>query len=258
MSKDLEHLRQEIDKIDEQIFELLIERLKFVSKVGEHKKSEESKRPILRPGREAKMIQNIFDKAKQQGLSDNVALGFSNIWRSIIASAINHEDELKILISKPNEAQKTTICRDYMGPFTEVKILENDAEILAKLKNNESNISIFEAEENYSNTPWWLKISENEELNIFARLPLINNQNADSYFFAVSNIKPEPTGNDKFIYSIKGDIPASFSGEYDIISTHKDFKLIEANDFLIDFSQNFAGRYLGCYSYLVASSYSPD
>lgn len=251
MSKDLEHLRQEIDKIDDKIFDLLIERLKFVSKVGEHKKSTTIKKPILRPGREAKMIQNIYNKATSSDLNKNVSLGFANIWRNIISSAVNHEDDLKILISKPNEAEKLVICRDYMGPYTSIQILDNDSTLLKLLENNESNISILQVENKYQTKPWWLEINDNEELNIFARPPLINNTNTNSYFFAISNIKPEPIGNDKFIYSLKGEIPTELADNHKIISSYEDYKLIESDISQSNFSKNFEGEYLGCYSFLV-------
>ena len=64
MENELKKLRNEIDKIDNQILNLLNERMKIVKKVGELKNN--SNAPVYRPEREKEIIERLTSLSKKQ------------------------------------------------------------------------------------------------------------------------------------------------------------------------------------------------
>jgi len=245
MKKNIESLRTEIDKIDEQIFSLLQARLKIVEKVGHLKKSEE-KKPIIRPGREASMLQKFYNKAKKSGYSAKTSLAFANLWRSIIILGVNYEDEIEILVKSVAERQ---IAKDYLGKFADIKIKKSDKEIIKQLNECSQSISVLDAKKAYTTEPWWFTISKTPQIKIIAKLPLMEVSSKEN-IYALANITPEPTGNDKFVYVITGKMPCSISDEAKIISKYKTHTLIELDEFYNDFEKPIDAKYLGCYSFL--------
>lgn len=245
MKNNLENLRAEIDKIDDEIFSLLQKRLKIVEKVGHLKKSSVAK-PIIRPGREASMLQKAYDKAIKSGHSKKTALAFANLWRSIIILGVNFEDEIEILVRSEKESK---FAREYLGNFASVKVKKTEKEIIKQLTECPKSISILEVQKNYTKEPWWLTAAKNPQLKIIAKLPLIGEtQKENIYTFA--NITPEPTGNDRFVYIITGKIPRSLMDDAIIISKYKNHLLIELEEFYNDFEKPIDAKYLGCYSFL--------
>ncbi len=58
---DLSELRQEIDKIDDQLVRLFCQRMEVSARVADHKRA--NNLPIFHPGRERAILQNVADKA---------------------------------------------------------------------------------------------------------------------------------------------------------------------------------------------------
>lgn len=244
MKNSLDKLRKEIDAIDTEIFALMQNRLKIVAKVGELKKSSTNK-PIIRPGREASMLQKIYDKAKKSGYTKKTSLAFANLWRSIIILGVNYEDDIEILTKN---ATDQALAKEYLGRFATIKTEKSNKNIIKKLSECTHSIAVLEALKNYTTEPWWLSVSKNHNLKIFAKIPLL--ENIPQNIFAFANITPEPTGHDKFLYVINGKLPKNIADDAKIISKYKTHTLIELEEFYNDFEKPISAVYLGCYSYL--------
>ena len=80
MNKDIETIREKIDTIDKEVFQLLINRLNAVTDIGEIKKQEGL--PILDEGRE----QAIYNKIDSL-FSEKEATFLKNIYQSIITES---------------------------------------------------------------------------------------------------------------------------------------------------------------------------
>jgi len=63
----IEELRNEIDKIDGEIINLLVRRKKIARNIGEIKKK--GKIPILDPSREERLLKRVLDFAVERGLN---------------------------------------------------------------------------------------------------------------------------------------------------------------------------------------------
>ena len=80
MNKEIETIRKKIDTIDQEVFQLLIDRLNAVTDIGEIKKQEGL--PILDEGRE----QAIYNKIDSL-FSEKEATFLKNIYQSIITES---------------------------------------------------------------------------------------------------------------------------------------------------------------------------
>ncbi|MEC7822689.1 MAG: chorismate mutase [Candidatus Neomarinimicrobiota bacterium] len=85
MNKDIETIREKIDTIDKEVFQLLIDRLNAVTDIGEIKKQEGL--PILDQSRE----QVIYDKIDSL-FSEKEAMFLKNIYQSIITESKKAEE----------------------------------------------------------------------------------------------------------------------------------------------------------------------
>jgi len=86
----IEKLRNEIDKIDEQIIKLLSDRMGKVKKIGEIK--DKLDKPKLDPDRFNKLLKNRIETAKKFGLPKNL---ITKIWNLIHDEALIIEEKIK-------------------------------------------------------------------------------------------------------------------------------------------------------------------
>lgn len=228
--KTLRTLRDEIDLIDSEIFNLLKRRLSVVKKVGQYKAGQgqggESSRSIIRSGREAEMVRSFYGDAIKAGYDKKTAVGISYLWRIIISISVNLEQETKISLVS-DEGLINGLVKQYFGFFSDIVDVKTNASALDCILNKDSTIAVIEASEsdNYKN----LEILMDEKysrLKIFAALPFFE-RSENPKLFCVANLTPEQSGNDVFVYFDKG------SG-----------KLLKFNDASTDSSLSF----LGCYA----------
>ncbi|MDX1949297.1 MAG: chorismate mutase [Rickettsiales bacterium] len=260
----LDQLRKEIDSIDSEIFNLLLKRLSVVKKVGELKKSNQKNRSIIRPAREASMVRNIYNKAKKEGLNENISIGFAYLWRQIISVSVNFEEATNICYNKNNKCGLNK-AKEYLGIFSEYKDCNSDEEVFTRLENQTSNIAIFSTKPNQENfeKPWWLLLSEKYyNISIFAGFPFFKKQNENEIdlekiskqisLVALSNITPEPSGRDIFVYVLKGNAKNILQDNFIIIDEYNDYKLLfSLENYSSEHSENSKNynlKYLGCFA----------
>jgi chorismate mutase/prephenate dehydratase len=244
---NLEELRQAIDQIDDKIFALLQQRLEIVGKVGKLKKTTASKQYIIRPGREALKVKKAFQQAKEAGFDDKISKAIASIWREMISLSINFEDPAKIALNTANK-DVLWLVREYFGPYSDVVENKGDAEIIESLKSKKANIAAFAVEAKPASEPWWLALSKHSEFNIFASLPLfpLNSQLSTLTTLLVSNVTPEPCGEDKFIYVLSKPLSNGEKDNFEVLSEYKGSQLVASDEFYDNYHDKLGARYLGC------------
>lgn len=90
MKTDLDKLREQLDHIDQQILELISERMEVVKKVGEYKLK--NNLPILDEKRKKTMIENRIEKGEKLNLPTNFV---RSLYEHIHDLALSREEELK-------------------------------------------------------------------------------------------------------------------------------------------------------------------
>lgn len=86
----IEHLREEIDDIDNRLIELLSERMNRVAEIGKIKKVNDMQ--IYHPEREISLIQNLLAKSAANGIDENMVLA---IWNEIMKASKKVQVDLK-------------------------------------------------------------------------------------------------------------------------------------------------------------------
>lgn len=241
----LEDLRKHIDEIDDKLFDLLQERLKLVGQVGKLKKSNSSKQYIIRPGREAQKVKRAFTQAKRAGHNSKISTAIASIWREIICLSINFEEEAKIAFNKKDK-EALWMLREYFGPYSEKIPADSDASSLKLIQNNKANIAAFSIEKKPKTKPWWLALSEQSELAVFASAPLFPIKGSEREVVLVSNVTPEPCGEDRFLYVVSGKLPKDEKDTFEVLAEYKGNLLVSSEEFYNNYQSRLKARYIGC------------
>ena len=157
-------LRQDIDKIDDQIISLLKARMEVVTKVGEFKKNNQEKF-FIRSNREADMIKNLVEKSKGV-LSSTTVMG---IWRKIITAANMHEQPLRIAIHNPRDVvDYAYLVREYYNDLVPIRNFDSVSNVALELEKGEAQIGIREWSEGGGGRRVWLApdTSSGKESNV--------------------------------------------------------------------------------------------
>ena len=186
-------LRKEIDTIDDRILDLLIERAGLVSEVGKLKPRDLGK-SIIRPGREAEMIRRVARKTKGPVSKAAVAL----IWRLIIASAINIEENAKVsALAVPGNRECYWLAREYFGAFTEMLQRPTIFEVLQDITDRTATVGVLPLMHTNAPRTWWSRLTETKNPpHVFARVPFIRLAHSQKgSIVAIGHVDPEPTEN---------------------------------------------------------------
>ena len=171
----LNKFRDEIDKTDCQILELLQKRMLIINQVGELKSLHQQKF-FIRSNREADMIKNLIvkmqDNHKKLSLPELPIEAIIDIWRKIISSANIAEQEVKIAIYNPSKINdyNLLINQYYQHSFTSANFVKS-AKVLKMLDAKEYQIAIFNLLEKSKDNVWWLEITKYSHLKIFTKIP---------------------------------------------------------------------------------------
>ncbi len=207
-SATLQDLRSEIDKIDNQMIELLGQRMAIVSRVGELKKNNNEKF-FIKSNREADMIKDLIKKSN----SNFPKSAIINIWRKIITAANMHEQPLNIAIHNPkNISDYAYLVKEYYNMEVPISFHDSVATIAIEMEKGETQIGIFAlplARDNNSDKSdfsenWWINLANNKlGIKIFAKIPFVDSDKID--LVAVAIKEAEKSSDDNSLIYIEVD-----------------------------------------------------
>lgn len=204
---NLSTLRKKIDTLDDQILELLSERASVVEVVGKLKHSRDKLHSIIRPGREARMIRRMAELTKRPLSPEAVA----HLWRMIISSAINIEEETQVsAVSTPENEECYWLSREYFGPFTAITKHPTAMGVIGDVFERKATVGVVPIWDENAPRPWWVRLieeeCEEEPPLVFARLPFIRvAPSQKSPLIAIGYIVPEQTEDDRSLWVIQAD-----------------------------------------------------
>lgn len=231
----LEDLRDLISTKDNQLLQLLKERMDIVVKIGEHKKQtsdSSSAYNIYYPAREAKILRHLL-KETHNALPPSVII---SIWRQIISvSCYLQSGHFSIGCFSSDESHALChLLRYYFGHYSELTFYKNYDDLWSTSQKHV--IFVMPSPESITNFEhyWWHHMPQN--MHISSICPFVHNDIAldtDNTYFMLSRTPADPTGDDHSL----------------VILSIKDF------DFSVDFfcqwmeSNNITGNILKEYSY---------
>src|SRR5690349_25001008 len=162
----LADLRKDIDRLDEAMHQLLIERSEIIDRLITVKRSQETGSSAFRPAREAEMMRRLVNRHKGILPLDTV----ESIWRVIISTFTYVQAPFSVHadISLGESAMRDS-ARFHFG-FTVPYVSHFNApaavEAVAKSKGDLALVSATS-----SRNPWWVELEPRGAPKIIARLP---------------------------------------------------------------------------------------
>ena len=192
---DLASLRQEIDRIDDTIAGLLMERLDVVRAVGHAKGDFQSNRLALRLSREAQMMRRLLARTAGRFPPNGVL----RIWREIIANSTQIEVPFSCAVDRLGGVVLHDLARDQVGSATPVEDVEGGAAVLARLRAVPTMVGVLAPP---TAGDWWPGQLDGR-LAVVARLPLTANDAAPTGY-VVAPLVAEPSGDDRTLFEVGG------------------------------------------------------
>ncbi|MDR3438563.1 chorismate mutase [Telmatospirillum sp.] len=193
----LDKLRQEIDRIDDALHDLLMQRTDAVERVGALKGAENT--TLLRPGREAEIIRRLV--ARHHGHFPKAAL--MRIWREIIGSMIGLEGEVSVAVYMPDRgAGYLELARDHYGSILPITPLRSAGQVAKAVADGSATVGIMPMPDREDVEPWWISLmGDSPDLpRIIARLPFAGpgpSRGEGLEALAIGRLFPESTGYDR-------------------------------------------------------------
>lgn len=155
-------LRAELDRIDNTIHDLLMQRAEIVEHVARS-----GKPAAFRPGREASIIRRLV--GRHQGALPPVAL--VRIWRELLAGTTGMQGGLSLAVcdSEPG-VPLTQLAREHFGALTPLRTYAKPGQALFDVSQGTASVAILPYPSDLEN--WWVALLHHEpRLHIIARLP---------------------------------------------------------------------------------------
>jgi chorismate mutase len=195
----LQELRREIDRIDEQVHTLLMQRADIIDRLISVKQTQEVG-SAFRPAREADMMRRLVQRHRGILPLDTV----ESIWRVIIATFTYVQAPFAVHADlSPGDSAMRDSARFHFGftvPFVAHFSAAAAVEAVAKSKGDLALVSATS-----SRAPWWLPLEQAGSPKIIARLPFIERADHPAALpvFVISRVADDAMVTDIEMWSIR-------------------------------------------------------
>lgn len=202
---ELDQLRQDIDRIDRTMHELLMERGTLIAALQEAKGLDAPRGSgAMRPARETRMMKAIAER--HSGPLPLIVA--ERIWREIIAAFTQLQAGFDVYAAGADDAALATMTDFYFGVTTPVSILKNPNEVLVKVRDDERAVGLIAGSVAAGDDPWWLELGEpsNAAARVVARYPIITDRSGnpwDRECWIVSQAPFDASGNDRTLVKLR-------------------------------------------------------
>jgi len=195
----LEGLRDEIDKIDDALHDLLMRRAEVshaIAKVKQPDGGPKAGTPALRPAREAAILRRLLARHKGE-LPPRVLV---RIWREIIAASLRAQNRFHLHVYAPdNQAGFADLAHDHFGSFTPIRTHTRPSLVVHACAEEPLSLGIVPLPEIEEPGPaWWAQLAPAGEKGprVVAKLPFVGDGDDGLSAYAIGTVEQEPSGND--------------------------------------------------------------
>jgi chorismate mutase/prephenate dehydratase len=196
---DLAALREEIDRIDSALHDLLMQR----AGLSAHMAASRAKGSAssFRPGREAAILRRLL--SRHAGPLPRAVV--VRLWRDVISSSLAQQGPFNMAAPGSAEGVEAQLARGHFGLLTPLKLYPTPSRVLSAVASGEATVAIMPApgEGEPPEAAWWVQM-EAPRLQVVAGLPfLATREGAEPKAFVVAPIVPEPTGRDRTLLRLE-------------------------------------------------------
>ena len=200
--KKLEALRRKIDRIDDQIHDLIMSRTEIVADVRRVKKNDRVK---IRPAREAEIMYRLM--ARHKGPFPKREL--FRMWREMIVATLSFEGPFSVAVyEEEGGCGNGLLARDQYGSFTKMTAHRSVRRVIEAVRTQDATVGILPLPRRDDEDPWWRHlVSESEDApKIIARLPFVTPAEAKQpplEALVICPVEQEPTGRDRSYLAVE-------------------------------------------------------
>jgi chorismate mutase len=202
--RPLDTLRREIDRIDDEIHDLLMRRAAVAGEIGRSKGPDNGS--YLRLGREATILRRLM--RRHSGNFPRAAL--VRIWREIIAALAQIQGPFSVAVFAPADYPGYwDLARDHFGSVTPMARHGSVENVVRAASDSRTVIGVLPYPHEASEDPWWRHLASEEpgSLRVVARLPFISQgteaRGESLSALAVARMEQEATGRDRSFFAIE-------------------------------------------------------
>ena len=163
---NLAALRAELDRIDNTLHDLLIERAGVVERVAQS-----GKPAAFRPGREADIVRRLV--TRHTGALP--ARTLFRMWRELLAGTTGMQAKITLAVCDTDPgASLTQLAREHFGAFTALRTHASPAQALNDVSSGAATVAVLPlpAETDSPRDAWWASLAPRApRLHVIARLP---------------------------------------------------------------------------------------
>lgn len=197
MTPTLDSLRQDIDRIDDTLHDMIMQRASVVERVGQLK--QDGAQAVLRPGREAEILRRLV--ARHHGKFPKPTL--VRIWREMIGGMCSVQGQISVAVYMPDRgASYLELARDQYGAYTPMMSLSTPGQVVRAVAEGSATVGILPMPDREDVETWWISlVGDGPNLpRIIAKLPFGGpgaGRGDGIEALAIARITPEPTGYDR-------------------------------------------------------------
>ncbi len=159
---DLQAIRAEIDRIDDQLLELIERRLSYVLNIAELKRNVAAAALLLRPDREEAVLHRLTDRAAALR-QDTIGI----LWRELMGVSLQAQRRTELVLHATHQPIRITdATRQRFGCAWPVVIAAEAHDALEAARSREA-IAVIELD---AQSRWWVELFDHPELMVFDRV----------------------------------------------------------------------------------------
>jgi len=211
----LDGLRREIDRIDDTLHDLLMERAEIVEKVAAVKG--EGGLTVIHPGREVAILRRLA--ARHAG---RLPIGvIARMWREMLSGTVFMQGPFSVAVCADEQNQGVwDLARDQFGSHSEMTAYSSPREVLHQVMTGAVTVGVLPAPAEHDPDPWWLLLCLANAPRVFSKLPFAgpgNVRGPQREALAVGQIQPVATGADRTVIVLETREAFSRDGLGDLV-----------------------------------------
>lgn len=205
---DLAALRAELDRIDDGLHELLMQRARVVEQVAKS-----GKRGAYRPGREASIIRRLLRRHRGALPPQTIV----RLWRELLAGTTAMQGPFAVAVYEPDEgAWFTQAAREHFGALTPLHAHSRSLQAMAEVSQGTTTVGVMPmpSATDAASDPWWTAMLRQEQPRLFvvARLPFWAPRPDGAppvEALVIAATEPDPSGQDRSLLGLELDANVS-------------------------------------------------
>lgn len=197
LSDKLAGLRADIDRIDNAVHDLLMERVEVGARIGDVKGHEGL---ALRPSREAMILRRLVGRhAGRMPKADLV-----QVWKEVLGSSVRQQGKFTVAVSEGGGCR--ALARDQFGARTPISGFESARRVVEAVTKDEASVGVMPYPLVRDANPWWRFLATEVEgtPRIVTRLPWAGAPGAmlaeEADALVIAKLPLEPSGIDRSLF----------------------------------------------------------